>query len=308
MLARAARRAPRRTRAARSRRSGCSGSRSRRARARPRRRTRRGRAASRVSSRSGTVTTSAPGKERAALVHRVGGSGTATRRRSPSATCANEKIASFEPSVGTISRPGSTSTPKRRRSSRRSPRAARAGRPRAGRTRRSSSPATSASRMNAGVGSRGSPTPKSISVEAARARLGPPRRRAARTGTDRARRGRGESCTLRRCREEALQRGEGALELGDLDALVDGVRVPGRAGAEVDGVEPAGGEVGDVRPRLLRLDREPADLAQPLDERRARARRGRRGECCDDLELAPDELAQPRLRLRRACGSGRSGS
>ena len=48
------------------------------------------------------------------------------------------------------------------------------------------------------------------------------------------------------------------LELGDLDPLVGGVRVARPAGAEVDGVEAARGEVGDVRPRLLRLELERA--------------------------------------------------
>ena len=54
------------------------------------------------------------GEERAALVDRIGEArdrNAAARR--PSATCANEKIASFDPSVGTISTAGSTSTPNR---------------------------------------------------------------------------------------------------------------------------------------------------------------------------------------------------
>ncbi len=67
-------------------------------------------------------------------------------------------------------------------------------------------------------------------------------------------------------------------------------------GPEVDRVEPAGGEVGDVRPGLLRLDREAARRAQALDERGAKRDVGGGGGL-DDLELAADELAQPRLGL-----------
>ena len=46
--------------------------------------------------------------------------------------------------------------------------------------------------------------------------------------------------------------------------------VAGRAGTEVDGVEAAGREVGDVRPSLLRLDREPPGRTQLLMKRRPR--------------------------------------
>ena len=43
-----------------------------------------------------------------------------------------------------------------------------------------------------------------------------------------------------------------------LDPFVDGVCVPGASRSEVDRVEPTGGEVGDVRPCLLRLHVEAA--------------------------------------------------
>ena len=128
--------------------------------------------------------------------------------------------------------------------------------------------------MNAGVRSRGSPMPKSISsmpradasALQSSSRVNGYCARSARTG---------ESCTLRRYRRGSAAARERPLELADLDPLVDRVGVAGRAGAEVDGIEPARREVGDVRPGLLRLDRELADRAEPLDERRAAARRAR---------------------------------
>ena len=139
-------------------------------------------------------TTDAAGEERAALVDRVARArGSRRARFSPSATCANEKIASFEPSVGTISRRGSTSTPKRRpiqpaiasRSS---------GSPVArGYDETSSTEASSASRMNARRHLARVAHPEVDQLDAARAAPRPSSRRAARTDTARARRGRGRA-------------------------------------------------------------------------------------------------------------------
>ena len=159
--------------------------------------------------------------------------------------------------------------------------------------------------MNAGVRSRGSPVPKSItSRPRARASSFQSSRRANGYCASSARTG--ESCTLcHATREEPLQDGEGPLELGDLDPLVDGVRVAGRAGAEVDGVEPARGEVGDVRPGLLRLHaRGRRPPARRSSERRfdRDVRRRRVGQDLD-RRAAADELANPLLgRRRRAIG------
>ena len=103
VLAGARRQAPRRTRAARPRRSGCSDSRPRRARSRPTRRTHRRSGSQPFSSFSGSVATEPPAKSAPRSYTGYAGSGIATTRLSPSAIWANEKIASFEPSVGTIS-------------------------------------------------------------------------------------------------------------------------------------------------------------------------------------------------------------
>ncbi len=58
------------------------------------------------------------------------------------------------------------------------------------------------------------------------------------------------------------------LQRGDLDLLVARMGVAGRAWPEVDGRDATRGEVGDVRPGLLRLEREVPDSAQRADERR----------------------------------------
>src|SRR6476659_7171561 len=149
--------------------------------------------------------------------------------------------------------------------------------------------AASASRMNAGVTSRGSPMPKSISsMPSAAASTFQSSRRAkgycassVSTGERRMRR------TLPG--KEPLQGVVGPFELTDLHPLVDRVRVARPAGAKVDRVESPGGEVGDVRPRLLRLHLEAADGAQLLDERRSRCDVGRR-RVGEDLDVAADQL------------------
>ncbi len=116
-----------------------------------------------VTSASGTVTTSAPAKSAPRSYTGYAGSGIATSRRSPTATCANEKIASFDPSVGTISVAGSTETPNRR-ATHAATASRSSGSPVArGYEETSVMPATSASRMKRGVTSSGSPIPKSIS-------------------------------------------------------------------------------------------------------------------------------------------------
>ena len=65
--------------------------------------------------------------------------------------------------------------------------------------------------------------------------------------------------------------------------LLAAVGVARGPGAEVDGVDPARGEVGDVRPGLLRLDCEPAGGAERVDERRVHDDVGGR-RVADDLE------------------------
>src|SRR3954465_5851275 len=103
--------------------------------------------------------------------------------------------------------------------------------------------------MKAGVGSRGSPMPKSIrSMPRAEAAAFQSSRRANGYWASSARTG--ESCMPRRyragrslperggsSRHEALEWCERPLELGDLDPLVGRVGVARPAGAEVDGVE-----------------------------------------------------------------------
>ena len=187
-----------------------------------------------------------------------------------------------------LARPGRARRRIGARTSPRSPRAAPAGLRPSGSPSDPRAPSTSACRIAGSVGSRGSPWPKSrISIPASAAsRFARSIRTngyvpcAARTG---------ETCTPERyppCQtREAPERLERALELGDLDALVAAVRVPRRAGAEVDRVEPLAGELRDGRPGLLRLEREIAGLAEPLHERRV-GRDVRRRRVRGDLEIA----------------------
>ena len=149
--------------------------------------------------------------------------------------------------------------------------------------------------MNSGVGSIGSPIPKSISSMPARAR-----RRLRLVEPD-------ERIRLQRLEHRVhsvapkrLKRVVRPRRARDLDALVLRVRVARRARAEVHGVEPLRRELGDRRPRLLRLEREAAGLAQRLHERRPGGdARGRR--VAEQLQLAAavHELAEARLGLRR---------
>src|SRR5581483_11933579 len=160
------------------------------------------------------------------------------------------------------------------------------------------SASTSAWRISGSVGSRGSPCPKSmISIPAAAAsRLA----RSIRTkGYVPCADNTGETCTARTlAAQERAQGVVAALECRDLDALVASVRVACRAGAEVDGVQALRRELRDRRPRLLGLDLEPPDLAQPLHERRA-GRDVRRRRALHVLELRADKLLQARERLVR---------
>src|SRR5258708_35927234 len=98
--------------------------------------------------------------------------------------------------------------------------------------------------MNAGVTSRGSPMPKSISstpLAVASAFQSSSRAKgycASSLST-------GERRMARKLPgKEALQRLVGALELADLHPLVDRVCVPRRTGAEVDRIEAPRSEVG----------------------------------------------------------------
>jgi hypothetical protein len=74
----------------------------------------------------------------------------------------------------------------------------------------------------------------------------------------------------------------------------------GVAGAEVDRVQTARREVGDVRPCLLRADDKIAGALQRAHRRRVHHDRGRLG-VADDVELRPggDETREVRLRLCR---------
>src|SRR3954471_5257989 len=133
--------------------------------------------------------------------------------------------------------------------------------------------------MNGSVSSFGSPTPKSISSM--------PRARAAAFASSRRTNGyvwSGDSGTALDPRHEPPQRVEAALERSDLDLLVDPVREPRRAGAEVDGDEAELRELRDGRPRLLRLDREPAELDQAREQRLVEVHVGR-ARMGQDLEL-----------------------
>src|SRR6185295_266921 len=84
----------------------------------------------------------------------------------------------------------------------------------------------------------------------------PPPRPGARMGTSSAAREWGRRARSDRTRDEPPESREGPFERGDLHALVAPVGVAGGAGPEVDGVDPAHREVGDVGPRLLRLELE----------------------------------------------------
>ena len=267
-------------------------------RARPSGRTRRDRAASRAPRAAAPSRTLGAGEERAALVHRVGGLRNRDERAARRAPPARTRRSPPSSRASARSRP--PGRPRRRtaaRSTPRPPRGTRAARPRAGTTTPRGCPATSASRMNAGVGSRGSPTPKSITSIPRAARLGAPVVEPGERVLLELREERRELASADAPARKRLERVVGPLELGDLDPLVGRVGVARRAGAEVERVEPARGEVGDVRPGLLRLDREPAGLAQPLDERRAER----------DVRRAA-RTAGSRARARRARASRASAS
>src|SRR6476646_140193 len=113
--------------------------------------------------------------------------------------------------------------------------------------------------MKAGVTSRGSPMPKSISSSPL----------AVASAFQSSRRAKGYCASSvstgeRRMRrtlpgKEPLQGVVGPFELPDLHPLVERVRVALPAGVKVELVESPGGEVGDVRPRLRRLHLEAAD-------------------------------------------------
>ncbi len=104
---------------------------------------------------------------------------------------------------------------------------------------------------------------------------------------------------------EPLERLVRAQQLLGLDLLVAPVREAGRAGAEIDRVDPAAREVGDVRPRLLRLDRERPGAAKLLDERGGDDPPRRR--VGEDLRAGRDQ-GEAFDRPPRGCGSARSGS
>ncbi len=107
--------------------------------------------------------------------------------------------------------------------------------------------------------------------------------------------------------QELLQCRIGSLQLADLDLLVRSVGEAGRTGTEVHGIEPTCREVGDVRPRLLRLDVERAGAAEPFDERRVESDWCSR-RVLEDLDVAPDELADALRSRLRAFGRARSES
>jgi hypothetical protein len=87
-------------------------------------------------------------------------------------------------------------------------------------------------------------------------------------------------------------------ERADLDLLVPPVGEAGVAGTEVHGLHAVGGEVCDVRPRLLRTHPAGARVQQRLHQRRVGAD-ATRGSVADDLECRAgrDERAEVTLRL-----------
>src|SRR5437899_1459664 len=99
--------------------------------------------------------------------------------------------------------------------------------------------------MNAGVTSRGSPMPKSISsIPLAAASAFQSSRRA--NGYCVSSLSTGERRMVRTLpRKELLQGVVGALELADLYPLVDRVRVPRPTGAEIDRIQASGRKLGD---------------------------------------------------------------
>src|SRR5262245_46422025 len=136
---------------------------------------------------------------------------------------------------------------------------------------RSRTPSRNACRIAGSVGSCGSPIPKSTTSwpASSRADTASLRRTNGYVPCDRSV---GESATSRtlvdRTEHEPAKRLVRALECVELDELVSAVGVARRPGTEVHCGNPARREVRDVGPRLLRLDREPADLDEAPDERR----------------------------------------
>ena len=190
----------------------------------------------------------------------------ACRTRGSTSTCASEKIASFEPYVGTISVSGSSSTPKRRPHQ---PRGGVAQLGQAGGERVGRALAAPRRRAPAGcigsVGSFGSPLPKSITSTpcATRRRRASSRRTngyvampasvgAIRTATSRRYRGTraGSRSSARGSRPGSARR-----------ACARNAVAPGPV---VDRVDALLGELRDRRPRLLRRD-VGHELAQPAE-------------------------------------------
>src|SRR5258708_23753691 len=135
---------------------------------------------------------------------------------------------------------------------------------------RSRTPSFSAWMIRGSVGSRGSPMPKSMTSR-------PCARRASAASFSRTDgyvawpRRIGEMGTERTLPGEETPQCLVAMDEGrDLDLLVATVGERRIAGPKVHGVDPTRGEVGDVRPRLLRLEREIAGGEQRLHERGVR--------------------------------------
>ena len=244
------------------------------------RRSRRGRGGSRSPA---AAAASARARRRRARRARTRDTPARRRRRCPSAprstsTCASEKIASFEP----VGRHDLRVRDRRRRrsgarTSRPRPRAARAAPRASGYGERSGSASTSACRMIGSVGSFGSPLPKSItSTPCGDEPRGAPLR-GGRTGSVAICRER-RDLHRRRGMLAASRSARSRLAIGDL--LVRRCAYARRARAEVDRVDALLGELGDRRPRLLRLRRRARARAAA---RRAgcRARAARTGSCSE---------------------------
>ena len=219
--------------------------------------------------------------------------------------CASEKIGSLLPSVGIRSVEGSSVTPNRRSAhatiaSRSSGRPAARGYDDVGPTA-----ARIASRMNAGVSSRGSPTPRSIKARPASI-ASCFRRSSSSNGYGSTFRIPGDSSiylalsSARNPRSTWHERTSASI----VDALVVTMSVLRVARSEVDGVHAHHPELRDGGPCLLGGDVQSSRGPQALDQRvAARERAGRRVAHHRELGLAErDQLPQTRLGLHGGAG------
>ena len=274
-------------RAARSPRSGCSGSSATGSPTRPRSAGTASRSGRKpFSASSGSSTTSWPANARRA--RRPGSPGVVTATTSPpDAPGRGGRSPPWSRASGRPRSPGRAPTPKRRaHPAPRSPRAARAAPRPPGRSRRGSIAAASARRMNAGVSSRGSPTPKSMTSTPRSASaplgLGEPHERVGLAGP----RGPGSAARERLQERAVAQRTSAAISTDSSRRWA----WAGSPGPKLTASMPAARELGDrastpawARPRARRRPRSALDERVAVGHRRRRgvgrrsaARRGRR--------------------------------